>query len=293
MLCRACFGLIAALALGPTSAAAAPWAEVVGTFVWRDGSRDFGGLSALELSPDGLRFLVVSDRAGIFSGAFVRDTRGAVASATIEDARKLVDGSGIPLAGKAVDSEGLALLADGTIAISFEGLHRLTFRADPAAPESTAPPPPATGEWRRNQALEALAAAPDGTLWTLTEGRIGDSHAVLRFRDGAWLSSLSLSADGAWRPVGADFGPDGRLYLLERDFWPLVGFMSRVLRFDVSESGLSNPQVLLESRAGVFDNLEALAVWQDGDGAIRLTLVSDDNFLPVQWTEVVDLRVTE
>ncbi len=293
MLGRACLGLIAALALASASAAAAPRAEVIGAFVWQDGSRDFGGLSALELSPDGLSFLAVSDRARIFSGAFERNARGAVSSAHIEAARQLADGSSRPLTGKAVDSEGLALLADGTIAISFEGIHRLTFRADPAAPASSAPPPPGRGEWRRNQALEALAVAPDGTLWTFTEGRIGDSHAILRLRDGAWLSPLRLSADGAWRPVGADFGPDGRLYLLERDFWPLVGFMSRVLRFDVSENGLSNPQVLLESRAGMFDNLEALAVWRDGDGAIRLTLVSDDNFLPVQRTEVVDLRVLE
>lgn len=293
MLCRACLGLSAVFALASASVGAAPRAEVVATFVWQDGSRDFGGLSGLELSRDGLRFLVVSDRASIFSGAFARDTRGAVVSATIEDARKLVDGSGIPLAGKAVDSEGLALLADGTIAISFEGSHRLTFRSDPAAPESTASPPPGVAEWRRNQALEALAAAPDGSLWAFTEGKIGDRHMIVRFRDGAWLSPLWLSAEGAWRPVGADFGPDGRLYLLQRDFWPLVGFMSRVLRFDVSDGGLSNPQILLESRAGEFDNLEALAAWQDGEGAIRLTLVSDDNFLPVQRTEVVDLRVIE
>ena len=293
MFTRPVLGLIAGLLSGLVPAHAVPVAEWVGTFVWRDDGPDFGGLSSLELSSDGSRFLTLSDRSEAFEGTFTRDGEGAVNGADITFTTPLNDAGGIPLSEKTVDSEGLATLPDGTVSISFEGAHRLTFRSAPDGPEQAAPLPPGSDDWEGNLGLEALAAAPDGTLWALTEGTIDGNHAVLRYRGGAWLAPLGLHREGTWRPVGADFGPDGRLYLLERDFWPLVGFMSRVLRFDAGEDGLSNPQILFQSRAGMFDNLEGIAVWQDRDGAIRLTLISDDNFLPVQKTEIVDLRVTE
>ena len=34
-----------------------------------------------------------------------------------------------------------------------------------------------------------------------------------------------------------------------------------------------------------------LAVWRDANGAIRLTMIADDNFFWVQRTEVVEYRV--
>ena len=36
----------------------------------------------------------------------------------------------------------------------------------------------------------------------------------------------------------ADFGPDGQLYLLERDFGWLAGFATRVRRFTLGPDGL-------------------------------------------------------
>ena len=51
-------GLIAALAAAP--AFAAPRAVEVGLYVWHEDLEDFGGLSALELSPDGADFVAVS-----------------------------------------------------------------------------------------------------------------------------------------------------------------------------------------------------------------------------------------
>jgi len=36
------------------------------------------------------------------------------------------------------------------------------------------------------------------------------------------------------------------------------------------------------------DNLEGVSVWRDADGALRATLVSDDNFRFLQQTEIVE-----
>ena len=69
--------------------------------------------------------------------------------------------------------------------------------------------------------------------------------------------------------------------------------MNRIRRIAFDGDRVAEDLVLMQSEAGTYDNLEGLAVWQDGQGAIRLTAVSDDNFLPTQRTELVDFRVTE
>jgi hypothetical protein len=41
---------------------------------------------------------------------------------------------------------------------------------------------------------------------------------------------------------------------------------------------------LLRTPFGELDNMEGISVWRDADGRIRVTLVSDDNFFPLQQT---------
>lgn len=45
----------------------------------------------------------------------------------------------------------------------------------------------------------------------------------------------------------------------------------------------------MQSEVGRHDNLEGLSVWQDAQG-VRLTMVSDDNFMFFQRTEFVEYR---
>lgn len=92
--------------------------------------------------------------------------------------------------------------------------------------------------------------------------------------------------------MGADIGPDGRFYLLEREFTG-VGFRSRVRRFDMSDTALTNEITLIESHLLRHDNLEGISVWRDAAGALRLTMISDDNFNFFQRTELVEYTVPE
>lgn len=46
----------------------------------------------------------------------------------------------------------------------------------------------------------------------------------------------------------------------------------------------------MQSELGRHDNLEGLSVWRDAQG-LRLTMVSDDNFMFFQRTEFVEYRV--
>lgn len=269
----------------------------MGRFVWSDPRDTHGGFSALELTADGLGFVALNDRGWISRGTLTRNAEGVVTGVDAPVLEKLPgvgtrgdDWSHVP-----DDSEGLARAPDGSLFVSFEGQHRvMRFPADGSAPV-TLPRPEAFDAMITNAGLEALAIAPDGTLFTLPErsGLLARPFPVYRFRNGTWDQPFTLARSEGFLPVGADFGPDGRLYLLERRLDLPRGFASRVRRFDVTESGFARPVTLVETTAGTHDNLEGMAVWQDAGGRVRLTLISDDNFLFLQTTEIVDYMVPQ
>ena len=274
---------------------APPDVEYVATYVWQMDDDAFGGFSGIEISEDGSRFTALSDRATVRWGRVERDDQGRIRHLETAGTAHLKDAMGKWLhPGWKGDSEGLAVGPDGTIWISFEGLTRIARYDTPDSPSKPLPRPAGFRAMQRNSSLEALAILPDGTLLTLPErsGALTRPFPVWRWRGGAWDQPFSIPRSGDWLAVGADVGPDGRFYLLERDFKGLLGFRSRVRRFDLSETGVSNEQVLLESRPLQYDNLEGISVWDDGQG-IRITLISDDNFGFLQRTELVEYRVRE
>lgn len=286
---------LAALALlaGPPMATSRLPAEYVGSYTWSRGEADFGGLSGLELGPDGLGFVAVSDRGSLLTGRLRRDAEGAVTAVETSGPRPIPGPEGRPLGATEIDAEGLALGPGGRLYISFEYTHRVGSYAAPDAHASWLPRPDAFAGLQRNSGLEALAIDAEGRLHTLPErsGRRGRPFPVWRFDGSGWALAFSLPRDGDFLPVGADFGPDGKLYLLERAFRGLFGFRSRVSSFEIGPDGTGARELLLETHAPWHDNLEGIAVWADASGAIRLTMVSDDNFNPLQRTEFVDYRL--
>ena len=284
-----------ALALWAGAAMAEPRVEYVATYVWQVDDDTFGGFSGIEMNPDGTRFHALSDRGTIRWGSVERDSAGRIRAMNTAGVAPLRDAHGAPLkGGYLADSEGLAIGPDGALWISFEGLTRVVRYDTPDSPAKPLPSPPAFKQMQRNSSLEALAITADGTILTLPErsGLLTRPFPVWRYKDGNWDQPFSIPRSGAWLPVAADIGPDGRLYLLERDFKGLLGFLSRVRRFDLTDSGVENEVTLLESRALQYDNLEGLTVWDDGLG-IRLTMISDDNFHFLQRTELVEYRVID
>jgi len=112
-------------------------------------------------------------------------------------------------------------------------------------------------------------------------------------KNGKWSVPFFIPRIGPFVPVGADFGPDGKFYLLERHIGGIFGFRTRVRRFIVQGNHIGAGEQLLKTTAGTHDNLEGLAVWQDEGGDIRLTMVSDNNFNFLQRTEFVEYHVQE
>jgi hypothetical protein len=286
-------GLLLAALLGaradtPLSEPGPGVARLVGSFVWTEDDPRHGGFSAIELAPDGRGFVAISDRGTIWRGTLERDERGVVTAVRVAGADPLRDRTGAILTGPRGDAEGLAVAADGRIWISFEGSTRVRIEDRGDGLPDLLPAHPDFAAMQGNAGLEALAVAADGTLYAIPErsGRADRPFPVYRFRDGAWDIPFTLPRRGPFLVSGADIGPDGRLYLLERDFAG-IGFRSRVRSFDLAGG---DERLILETGVGLHDNLEGIDVREDAAG-IRLTMISDDNFRFFQRTEIVDYLI--
>ena len=283
-------GLVAGLLAPASGVSSEGRATYLGTYVWQKGWRDFGGFSALEIAADGLGFTALSDRALLVTGRLRRNADGVVTGARAETRERVLDPEGTPLGRARGDSEGLAIAEDGTTYISFEGDVRVRVQDVGTLPPALLPEHPDFEAMRHNSALEALAIDAQGRLYTMPEYQFRgeDSFPVYRFARGAWEVAFHLPLRDGFAVAGADVGPDGRLYLLERDFTGL-GFRSRVRRVGLDGGG---EETLLTTSTGTHDNLEGIAVWEDAEG-LRATMIADDNFRFFQQTEIVDYRLPD
>ncbi|MDA7427731.1 esterase-like activity of phytase family protein [Primorskyibacter aestuariivivens] len=267
-------------------------ARYLQSYTWSQADPDFGGFSGLELAENGMDFTAISDRGHYVTGRLIRE-HGRIVRVESQALKPLRDPKGQNQTRKfSKDSEGLAVGKDGRIFVSYEGNHRVW--AYPTMERAKKlPRHPDFKSLQGNSSLEALAVDRHGHLYTLPErsGRLNRPFPVYRLRDSTWDKRLSIPRRGGFLAVGADFGPDGRFYLLEREFNG-IGFRARVRRFDLLADGFSNETTLFETLTGTHDNLEGLAVTQTKDGHIRLTMISDDNFRFFQRTEFVEYIVT-
>ncbi|MXU64063.1 esterase-like activity of phytase family protein [Oceanomicrobium pacificus] len=286
------------LSLGLAALALPAWAEPrleeINRYVWSESFGDFGGLSGIEVTDGGDGFLAISDRGTWLRARVMRDGDG-ISDVTVTARGPLLTTKGEPLDARNVDAEGIAIAPDGSIYVSYESNHRVTRLRDIAAAPDLLPRHRDFPNLQNNSSLEALAVDAAGTVYTIPErsGKLDRPFPVYRFRDGTWDKSLSVRREGRYLVSGADIGPDGKLYLLERDFTFLGGFTSRIRRFTLGPNGFDAGETLLTTSYGTYDNLEGISVWQDDRGRLRLTLISDDNYSVFQQTQIVEFVLNE
>lgn len=293
---------LGAVELRPAEVALPPGARLrlLDAVELRDGRPEFGGFSALEVSADGTRFVMLDDRGFVLEGRLERvgDRLRGVEAEGLRSLRR----RGERPAYAFQDAEGLAIPApdlDGPRFVGFERAHRLARFADGRADEAALPPFGGMEDWNGNEGLEALAIAPDGRLLAIRErAEEGEGPAIPAWwlgPDGAGPARpTSLTAPEGMSITGADFGPDGRLYALARRFDWLSGFSFAVLRYELEGDALTGGEELLRlvPSAGA-DNAEGIAAWRDAEGRVRLLVVTDDNFNLLQRTLLYDFAVTD
>jgi len=285
--------LTAALAAGFALTALAQEPGLLGAFAIRSDHPVVGGLSAIEITEEGAGLVVLSDSGALIRGQISRDAVGHIVALALAEPQPLMARDGQRGERDARDSEGLAIASDGRVFLSFERDHRVVLHR--RSGDTTLPAARGFAALAGNASLEALAVDAGGTLYTLPEQTSvrGADFPLFRYANGQWDDSWTIPRDGRFLPVGADFDDRGRFYLLERDFNLLLGFATRIRRFDVSPEGMQRETTLWQSRHGTYSNLEGLSVWRDSHGRLVASMVSDDNYSPILPTELVEIVLTE
>lgn len=267
---------------------------LLGSVTWANGAPDFGGLSGLAITDEGTGFFAVSDAGLLLQARLIRDAMGAPTKVELLAASRFLDNFGRPADGFQSDAEAIRIDADGSLLVSFEGYARVArFR-----PPDMMPAP--LHEWDRFQALwgnegmEALALGAEGRLLTVVEAPQTDgAYQTLEYRGGRrWDDGPPLPSDGLFSATDADFGPDGRLYLLERNFSVLLGYQTRISAYAVNGEGFAPPRILLLTDAGTWGDFEGMDIWTDPQGRTIATLIADNNFLPLSPTTIAEFDLT-
>jgi len=260
-----------------------------GAWVLRGDHPDFGGFSGLVVAGD--RLIAVSDM-GWWFGATLIEGDGAQ---RLADARlaPMRDGEGDGYTKAGGDAEGLTRLGP-RLAVSFERDHRLMFLCETGRMGATIQPR-AFEQFRSNKGLEALATLPDGRLIVFAEGADDGGVPVFLIDPAGGVTEARLPRAGSHSVTGADIGPDGRLYLVLREYSVLFGVGIRVMRYRLGADGLPLPAsaetlAAFEATSGI-GNMEGISLERGPDGDIRLWLISDNNFHSSQRTLLVRFEV--
>lgn len=286
--------LLLALAFAAREGGGAPYAGLLSRLDWRESSPDFGGLSGLAFQEDGKTFVAVSDRGFLYQGRLTRDADGRLTGAGLLAAARFLDNFGALADGFKSDAEAVRIAADGSVLVAFESYARVAR----ITPPDMMPKP--LHVWDRfralwgNTGMEALALDDRGHILAILEGALpGGSYPTLAYRGGdEWVDGPALPSDGLFGATDADFGPDGRLYVLERSFSVLWGYRTRISAYSPAANGFGPAEIVLLTGAGDWGDFEGMDVWTDPKGRMVATLVADNNFLPLSPTTIAEFDLT-
>jgi len=270
----------------------------------------FGGYSAIAVDSTGQSLLALSDAGSWLRARLNYDGRHLKG---LDDAvlGPLLGADGKPLRDNSQrDCEAMALvkgnIKKGTAYVSFERKHRIArypFDALRFGPPSGAIGLPAGAKaMSSNRGIEAMAIVSAGRLkGTLVAFAEGNSTGTGNLQ--GWLiggptpGKITLKRLGGFDVTDAAPLPDGGIVVLERRFRFSEGVKMRIRRIDARElkrGALIAGEVLLEANDSLnIDNMEGIAAHRGASGEIVLTLISDDNFSPLQRTLIFQFALVE
>ena len=263
---------------------------------------EFGGLSGLRLDADGRRFTMISDRGMWFRGDIAYEGSRPVGMTSVT--RVATPGrDGKPLPGRrGFDTEGLEI--DGRTAwVTTERVHWLTrYSLDaggyPEGPGKAMALPKGAERAASNGGYEAIARLPSGALVIMAQNHRDLEGAHRGYVVGGKAPfAFAVTRTDDFVPTDLTRLPGGDLVLLERLYKPPFSHAIRLKRLaeaDIKPDATIDGPVLLEATlAQTIDNFEGVSAHRGVDGRTVLTVVSDDNFSPIQRTLLMQFALTE
>lgn len=264
----------------------------------------FGGISALHMAADGSRFLALTDRGAWLKGRIVYRA-GRPAGLADTEMAPILAWDGKPLAEHGwYDTESLAADGAGRAYVGIERVEKIVrFDLEKGLRARGRPifVPDDFKTFTKNKSLECLAAAPKGSalagqLIAVTERSLdaaGNHRAFLL--NGKQVGRFGVKRSDGFEVSDCAILPPNDLLLLERSYSPLSGVAMRIRRIAL---GTIKPGALVDGEplivadlAYQIDNMEGIGVSRDANGDTILTLVSDDNFSPLQRTLLLQFKL--
>jgi hypothetical protein len=268
--------------------------------------KEFGGVSAIRVGPDGARFLALTDKGYWLRGSITYHGTRPTGIADAEMA-PILGGDGRPLAARRwFDTESIAQ-DDGIVYVGIErvhqivrldyGKHGLLARAQPI------PVPPGFKHLPSNGSIEALEFIPKGlplagALIAISERGYDEAGNLKAFLiGGANPGTFAVKRSDDFDVSDCALLPPGELLILERRYSLLRGVALRIRRVALTSirpgALVDGPVVIFADMGYEIDNMEGLSVHRTAAGGTVLTLISDDNFSAIQRTILLQFRLVE
>ena len=250
--------------------------------------KDYGGFSGLLIKNAGTEALVVTDKSFFFVLELRRDDNDILTGYSAIKKGRILSSKGEHLNGRNTDSESIAMDANNNYYISFESNHRIMMHAEIEGKGIFVPKHPMFRKLSVNKGIEALAIDNENRLIAIPEkppSGISDIP-IFRLQNNKWEIIKYVKIEDNFLVTDAEILPMGLLLILERKFSWTQGFKTRFRLISLDKFDNTEPIIVFTSTANQFDNLEGMTFWKDKKGEMRILTVSDDNFHPLQQSEI-------
>ena len=250
--------------------------------------KDYGGFSGLLINNAGTEALVVTDKSFFFVLKLRRDDNDFQTGYSVIKKGRILSSKGEHLNGRNTDSESIAIDANNNYFISFESNHRIMMHTEVEGKGIFVPKHPMFRKLSVNKGIEALAIDNENRLIAIPEKPpLGISDVpIFRLQNNKWEIIKYIKIEDNFLVTDAEILPMGLLLILERKFSWTQGFKTRFRLISLDKFDNTEPIIVFTSTANQFDNLEGMTFWKDKKGEMRILTVSDDNFHPLQQSEI-------
>ena len=260
----------------------------------------------MRVDAKGERFISFSDKGSWFTGRIVYQ-EGEMTGLDEVEAAPMLGADGRPITARGwFDTESIAL--DGPfVYIGLERVNQvLRFDFSKGFTRSrgeVVPMPPAVRKLPFNKGLEALVMVPkglplEGTLIAISERGLDAKGNLIAFLvGGPSPGQFSVRRTDNFDISDAVLLRSGELLLLERKFSLVAGIGIRIRRIALTSVApgavVDGPSIFDADLGNEVDNMEGIDAHITPEGETVLTMVSDDNFSPIQRTLLLQFTLVE